>query len=213
MLQYGATPTQVMDAMSQDAQQGDSETVKFLRGIIDQVLKSSGVTDWTDSATMEEFRAFANQGLYSAIGQAKIDNFTDTFSMNDELENRKEERKKEAERKAQEEALRAQQIKMYRTNSASLYSADDITKQNKALMKDIEKWKNKGYLTAKGELTNNGYEALQDAIEYNIRKAEGTLPDIPSYRGKKGRGKDFLSWANQHNLITADPGRVDSWDS
>lgn len=77
MLQYGATPAQVMTAMSENAKQGDSEAVKFLRGITEQVLKSSGVADWADPATMAEFRAFANQGLYSAIGQAKLDNFTD----------------------------------------------------------------------------------------------------------------------------------------
>lgn len=77
MLQYGATPAQVMAAMSEDAQQGDTDAVKFLRGITDQVLQSSGVADWANESTMKEFRAFANQGLYSAIGQAKLDNFTD----------------------------------------------------------------------------------------------------------------------------------------
>lgn len=77
MLQYGATPAQVMAAMSDNAQQGDTEAIKFLRGITDQVLQSSGVADWADPATLREFRAFANQGLYSAIGQAKLDNFTD----------------------------------------------------------------------------------------------------------------------------------------
>ena len=81
MLQYGATPAQVMAAMSENAQQGDSEAVKFLRGITDQVLKSSGVEDWADPATMAEFRAFANQGLYSAIGKAEIGTFKDDFSM------------------------------------------------------------------------------------------------------------------------------------
>ena len=77
MLQYGATPAQVMAAMGDKAQQGDTESIKFLRGITDQVLQSSGVADWADPTTMREFRAFANQGLYSAIGQAKLDNFAD----------------------------------------------------------------------------------------------------------------------------------------
>lgn len=81
MLQYGATPDQVMAAMSENAQQGDSEAVKFLRGITDQVLKSSGVADWADPATMAEFRAFANQGLYSAIGKTEIGTFKDDVSM------------------------------------------------------------------------------------------------------------------------------------
>lgn len=108
MLQYGATPSQVMAAMSQDAQQGDSEAVKFLRGITEQVLKSSGVADWADDATMKEFRAFANQGLYSAIGQTKIDNFTDQFSMHDALNARQHARQVAWERqKASESEVNA----------------------------------------------------------------------------------------------------------
>lgn len=76
MLQYGATPSQVLSAMAKKAQ-NEPETATFLRGIVDQVMQSSGVADWADPATLNEFRAFANQGLYSAIGQAKLDNFTD----------------------------------------------------------------------------------------------------------------------------------------
>lgn len=99
-IQYGATPEQVMQAMVKDAQQGDSQAVKFLRGITDQVLASSGVAEWADEATMREFRAFANQGLYSAIGQAKIDNFTDSYSMQEALERSKESRAKAQQNQA-----------------------------------------------------------------------------------------------------------------
>lgn len=212
MLQYGATPAQVMAAMSQDAQQGDSEAVEFLRGITDQVLKSSGVADWADPATMEEFRAFANQGLYSAIGQVKIDNFTDTYSMNDQLEKNKEARAEARRQRELAEAQRQQQIKMYRTNSASLYSSDEVTKQNKILMEDIDKWKSKGYLTAKGELTYNGLEALKNAIEYNSRDAAGTIPDSPYWKGQMGKGRDFLKWASSHG-VTYNPGKMDNWDA
>ena len=76
MLQYGATPSQVLAAMAEQSQ-NEPETATFLRGIVDQVMHSSGVSDWADPATLREFRAFANQGLYNAIGQAKLDNFTD----------------------------------------------------------------------------------------------------------------------------------------
>lgn len=128
MLQYGATPAQVMAAMSQDAEQGDSEAVQFLRGITDQVLKSSGVADWADPATMEEFRAFANQGLYSAIGQVKIDNFTDTFSMNDALEQRKEAR---AAARAARDAQELNAIKL--SGISYLQASGALGKYEKAL--------------------------------------------------------------------------------
>lgn len=48
-------------------------------------MKSSGVASWADDRTMKEFEAYANQGLYSALGQAEIKNYTDQFSMNDTL--------------------------------------------------------------------------------------------------------------------------------
>lgn len=40
-------------------------------------MKSSGVASWADDRTMKEFEAYANQGLYSALGQAEIKNYTD----------------------------------------------------------------------------------------------------------------------------------------
>lgn len=51
-------------------------------------MKSSGVASWADDRTMKEFEAYANQGLYSALGQAEIKNYTDQFSMNDTLKAR-----------------------------------------------------------------------------------------------------------------------------
>lgn len=88
MLQYGATPSQVIAAMA-DRVQNEPETATFLRGIVDGVLQSSGVAEWADPATLAEFRAFANQGLYNALGQAKIDNFADQFSMQSALKSMK----------------------------------------------------------------------------------------------------------------------------
>ena len=114
MLQYGATPAQVMAAMGDKAQQGDTESIKFLRGITDQVLQSSGVADWADPTTMREFRAFANQGLYSAIGQAKLDNFADQAGLTKFKADLDEEKAIRAERRkarlAEDDRLKAIQL-------------------------------------------------------------------------------------------------------
>ena len=114
MLQYGATPAQVMAAMGDKAQQGDTESIKFLRGITDQVLQSSGVADWADPTTMREFRAFANQGLYSAIGQAKLDNFADQAGLTKFKADLDEEKAIRAERRkarlAEDDQLKATQL-------------------------------------------------------------------------------------------------------
>lgn len=108
-IQHGATPAQVMAAISNDAKQGKSEAVNFLIGVRDQVLDSSGVASWASPATMNEFIAFANQGLYNAIGETNIQNLTDEFSMRDTL-NARQHAREEASRIAAERraAIQAQ---------------------------------------------------------------------------------------------------------
>lgn len=203
MLQYGATPAQVMAAMSQDAQQGDSEAVKFLRGITEQVLKSSGVADWADNATMEEFRAFANQGLYSAIGQTKIDNFTDQFSMQDAL-NARQHARQVAAQKAAEERQRQERLKMYNINPTSLYGTSEVSAKNKATIDQLNKWRSKGYFNSKGQLTKAGMKALQGAT-WQSKYQRGST----GYTETKVKVGDweFKNWALAHGQKQSDIDR------
>lgn len=129
-LQEGATPEQVLAAMKEDAQQGDSEAVNFLRGVVDQVLVSSGVSDWADNNTLDEFRAFANQGLYNAIGTTKIQNYTDSYSMQNALAEAAETRAAaRAKREAEEEG-----VNKIKTGAVSyLKTSGNLAKYEKAL--------------------------------------------------------------------------------
>lgn len=207
MLQYGATPAQVMAAMSQDAQQGDSEAVKFLRGITEQVLKSSGVADWADNATMEEFRAFANQGLYSAIGQTKIDNFTDQFSMQDAL-NARQHARQVAAQKAAEERQRQERLKMYNINPTSLYGTSEVSARNKATLDELNKWRNKGYIRQDGKLTVKGWTAIKNQLLYNANGAANSNSPYVRARAYTGRDAEFMAWANKHGVKYTMPQRV-----
>ena len=76
-IRKGSSIDEVLTAIQKEANNGDPETVKFLRSIVDQVITSSGVSDWADDETMKDFRAFANQGLYKAIGSTNYDTITD----------------------------------------------------------------------------------------------------------------------------------------
>lgn len=191
MLQYGATPAQVMAAMSDNAQQGDTDAIKFLRGITDQVLQSSGVADWADPATMREFRAFANQGLYSAIGQAKIDNFTDQFSMQDALNARQHARQVATQRAAEEQ----QRLRMYNINPTSLYGTSEVSARNKGTLDLLTKFRNRGYFNSQGQLTQKGVKALQEA-RYVEKQQRGPT----GYVETKQRVGDweFKNWALAH---------------
>lgn len=212
MLQYGATPAQVMAAMSQDAQQGDSEAVKFLRGITEQVLKSSGVADWADNATMEEFRAFANQGLYSAIGQTKIDNFTDQFSMQDALDARQHARQVAAQ-KAAEERQRQERLKMYDINPTSLYGTSEVSARNKATLDELNKWRNKGYIRQDGKLTVKGWTAIKNQLLYNANGAADSKSPYVRARAYTDRDAEFMAWANKHGVKYTMPQRVANLNS
>lgn len=191
MLQYGASPQQVMIAMDEQAKQGDSETVRFLRGIVDQVIDSSGVANWADQRTMSEFRAFANQGLYSAIGQAKIDNFTDTYSMQNALNAAQHRRQVQAAQDAEDAA----RFRMYNIGPTKLYGTSEIAKRNKATIEELDKWKDKGYFNSNGSMTNKGMKALQGAT-YKTQYQRGPTGIIETQI--KVGDWDFKNWALAH---------------
>lgn len=80
LIRRGYSPDAVFAAMADDAQAGDSQAARALRGIVDQVMDASGVGSWADNQTLRELRGFANQGLYSAIGDSQIETFKDDYS-------------------------------------------------------------------------------------------------------------------------------------
>lgn len=85
-IQSGASPEEVFAVINNAALKGHEGAINFLKNVRDQVIASSGVAEWADQKTLEEFISFANQGLYSAIGQTDIKNYTDQYGM----ENHKE---------------------------------------------------------------------------------------------------------------------------
>ena len=206
MLQYGATPSQVLAAMAEQAQ-NEPETATFLRGIVDQVMQSSGVADWADPETLREFRAFANQGLYSAIGQAKLDNFTDQFSMQDALNARQHARQVAAPRAAEERA-RQERLRMYDIDPTPLYGTSETAEQNRATIEELDRWKNKGYVDSRGQLTNKGWNAIKNQLLYDVSGAANS--DSPYVRGRSyaGRDRDFMNWATEHGVQYTAPTKV-----
>lgn len=152
----GATPEQVLAVINKAAQNGEEGAISFLRGIRDQVIASSGTNAWITpgSAAAQERDAFANMGLYSALGQTQIKDYTDTYSMNNALEIAKERRAAEAQAAAQ--------LKMYDINPTELYGESEVTKKNakiaETMMKDIYPYFWNG---GKKALTQKGLEVLR----------------------------------------------------
>ena len=84
---HGATPEEILAVINDAALKGHERAIKFLKGARDQVLQSSGVLDWTDpdSETRKFFISSANRGLFSALGKTELKDYTDSYSMNDDL--------------------------------------------------------------------------------------------------------------------------------
>lgn len=101
MLQYGYTPEQVMQAMAKD-----EKAAPVLNKIVEDVMASSGIRDWGNDEISTKAEAYARQGLWNAIGQTKIDNFTDSFGMQDALNARQHARQVALAKAQQQEANR-----------------------------------------------------------------------------------------------------------
>lgn len=80
MLQYGATPEQVMQAMSQDL-----NALPILNKMVDDVMDASGIRGWGNDVLTQQAEAYARQGLYNAIGTRKFENYKDDYSSSLEL--------------------------------------------------------------------------------------------------------------------------------
>lgn len=183
MIQKGYSPSQVMAAMQQESAT-DPESARFLRGIVDQVIQSSGVADWADEATMKEFRAFANQGLYSAIGQSSLESFKDDFSMNDALDARRQARAAAAAKAAQQE----QERRDNRLNPLALRSRAELDQANAS----INQWIKAGYFTKNKDgnyvMTEAGrkaYYAMQDVYETKMSGSGMNMTPVTYKTGKK----------------------------
>lgn len=188
-LQEGATPEQVLTAMQKNAQQGDSEAVNFLRGVVDQVLVSSGVSDWADNNTLNEFRAFANQGLYNAIGTTKVQNYTDSYSMQNAL----------AEAAETRAAARARQdnLKMWDIDPTSYYGESAKAEETRKMREKIAEYQKKGYISSKGNLTPKGKEAFNSAYIPSAKSGPNQSRPSGDYQ--------FKQWAISQGMYESGP--------
>lgn len=200
-IRRGARPEQVLAVISQAAKDGEPGAMTFLRNVRDQVINSSGIREWADDRTMKELISFANLGLYDAIGAVETKNYTDSYSMQRQLDIDKETR-------AQEAAHRAQVERDYRNNTTRLYSQTDIARENQSTINTLNEWKRKGYLNSNGRITPVGWEALKKQISYNFfmnNRGETRLNAASIAQGYIGRDEDFYDWAMQHGLKYIQP--------
>lgn len=154
-IRHGASPEEILAVINNAALEGHQGAVNFLRSVRDQVLQSSGVAKWADPATMAEFTSFANQGLYSALGQTEVKNYVDQFGMQDALNARQHARNVSAQRAAERRqaaamAQQAKKAKIWAFNDSKL-AGEKSPRSNK-----FDKYRKYKFYNSKGELTKGG---------------------------------------------------------
>lgn len=192
-IRHGASPKEILAVINNAALDGHQGAIGFLKSIRDQVIQSSGITDWADPSTLRELISFANQGLYSALGQTEIKNYTDQFSMQDAVNARQLSRQRAA---AQQDRL-----KMYNVNPTSLYGTSEVSAMNKATLRELDKWRSLGYFNRDGKLTKAGWKALQ----YRPASVKGHRYDshgrqIPVYNNDGAGNYEFYNWAKKQGV-------------
>lgn len=211
LLQYGYTPDQIERAIN-NPKEGDP----ILATIVDQVLESSGIAQWASPEQMKRARAFANQGLYNAIGKPEIQTFVDQAGLakyKADLDDRNARRREARAVARQKEEERTRQLRMYRNNTSRLFSQSEIASANKATLAELDKWKNKGYINSKGQLTVKGWNAMKNQLLYDSSGAANSKSPYARARSYTGRDKEFLTWATQKGVKYTAPTRIQNWDA
>lgn len=196
-LQYGASPEQVMQTIIMNSLKGDAEAqrylnsisdksdreaIKYLNGVVNQVITSSKIRDWADENTFKELMSFANQGLYSAVGQALIKDYQDSFGM-----------KVAADRIAEARAAARQRaaaggggggggndLSPHSRNLVPITGKMDLNKN----AKELQGYINQGYIAkdknGKLYITNRGWRAY-NKMYYSKSSGLGTPEETTSY--------------------------------
>lgn len=138
LLQYGYTPQQIQQAIT-NPQEGNP----VLNTIVEQALAASGMKNWASPTQLAQARAYATQGLYNSIGKTEFKNYTDNFSMNDELARRKE------TRAAQE---RQTQSKGFALNPSNIYSSRKLNEEEQRYKNNVQKFSKYFYTDPQGRM-------------------------------------------------------------
>lgn len=195
LLQYGYTPQQIQQAIT-NPQEGNP----VLNTIVEQALAASGMKNWASPEQLAQARAYANQGLYNAIGKTEFKNFTDSFSMQDALAKRREERAKQAQ--IEQNSLAINRVPIYAAKENSNPAvADKMAKLSRYVMRGID---GKMHLTPAAVIAFNferGQAQRLAKLDNPYRNIEPQ--NFPLYYALKDLGFDNLDTNNLAQLDLA----------
>lgn len=159
MQHHGFTREQVLDAIN-NPNRATSQPV--LNAIVEQVIGSSGMSNWADTPTMNKAYNYARQGLWSAIGQTNVSPYEDYGAR---LAAQEASKKRLIDYQNQQKQLNGLSL-----NPRSVYSQRQRTEAEKNFQDNVKKYKDYFTTDANGKvrLTKKGWE------EYNRKVSSMT---------------------------------------
>ena len=172
---------------------------KILTSIVDTAMTNSGMGDWNYASPEEkqrilnQAREYANQGLWSAVGQTQYQMVTDEAGLASYRQNLQ----LRAQQALMAQQAAAERMRMYDINPSDYYSANEIAAEGNRITAELDTWRNKGYFDEQGNLTQKGKEALNftrtQVGTSRMRDPNGEYQEVPRYRTTGDA--QFYQWA------------------
>lgn len=137
--QHGFTRDQVLDAIS-NPNRAQSQPV--LNAIVEQVMGSSGMSNWADQPTMDKAYNYARQGLWSAIGQTNISTYEDYGARLAAQEAMQKRVKENSQRRVQNLAI----------NPLNIYSSRELSKEENEYNANVKNFSKYFYRDSDGRM-------------------------------------------------------------
>lgn len=197
---YGITPEDARSFIMSMREGRVDEANPTLRAVYDALYNSTGVNAWNNTQAQNTVRETILEGVGAAIGKSAVSPYEDRGAvMAQQLANSKELARYQSEPVTNPQ--NQDKLKMYDVNPTPYFSKDEVTRANNATAIELDKWKNKGYFTSSGKLTNRGLKMLRTAGGSKSQYI-GTSPSIGMSiftSTEKGDPK-FLAWAKGHGV-------------
>lgn len=142
--QHGFTRDQVLDAISNPNR---TQSQPVLNAIVEQVMGSSGMSNWADKPTMDKAYNYARQGLWSAIGQTNISTYED-YGARLAAQEAMQKRVKDYENSQR-------RVQGLAINPLNIYSSRELSKEEKEFNNNLKNYSKYFYKDSQGRMRLN----------------------------------------------------------
>ena len=181
LMQKGFTSQDVLEAI-QRSPQAKRELLK----IMDDVVGSSKIATWNDKEALQRAYEYAGQGLWSGVGETQYHMVQNPDHLNPL------QRAQLAQINQQQQAIK-RALKMNDPGLTDFYSQSEVAQKNKEVARQYNNFIRSGWMTANGQITEDGLKALQSTKKLKTGKGTALYAAERGGQGEQGKQVDLIS--------------------